>query len=153
MQMRASHAGLTLATDLPDQLPLLSVTLEEVEAILVNLLDNAIKYTPAPGEIRLSGHARPGQCLLCVQDTGPGIPPADQSQVFERFYRVDKARSRSASRLGAGSGAGLGLSIVKALVEQNGGTIRVDSTAGAGARFEIAFPVADRTVQMGLGFE
>lgn len=141
MQLRASQAGLTLTAELPVQLPLLRVAVEEVEAILVNLLDNAVKYTPAPGEIHLSAHASAGQCLLRVQDTGPGIPPEDRSQIFERFYRVDKARSRGAYQRGAGSGAGLGLSIVKTLVEQNGGTIRVDSGAGAGARFEIAFPV------------
>ena len=143
IQLRASDAGLTLVTELPAQLPLLRVAIEEVEAILVNLLDNAVKYTPAPGEIRLSAQTSAGQCLLRVQDTGPGIPLEDQPQIFERFYRVDKARSRGAYRLGTGSGAGLGLSIVKALVEQNGGTIRLDSAVGAGACFEIAFPVAD----------
>ena len=143
IQLRASDAGLTLVTELPAQLPLLRVAIEEVEAILVNLLDNAVKYTPAPGEIRLSAQTRAGQCLLRVQDTGPGIPLEDQPQIFERFYRVDKARSRGAYRLGTGSGAGLGLSIVKALVEQNGGTIRLDSAVGAGACFEIAFPVED----------
>jgi len=143
IQLRASQAGLTLLTELPAQLPLLRVANEEVEAILVNLLDNAVKYTPAPGEIRLCAQAGAGQCLLRVQDTGPGIPPEDQPQIFERFYRVDKARSRGAYRLGTGSGAGLGLSIVKALVEQNGGTIRLDSAVSAGACFEIAFPVED----------
>jgi two-component system, OmpR family, sensor kinase len=141
IQLRASDAGLTLVTELPAQLPLLRVAIDEVEAILVNLLDNALKYTPAPGEIRLSAQVSAGQCLLRVQDTGPGIPLEDQPQIFERFYRVDKARSRGAYRLGTGSGAGLGLSIVKALVEQNGGTIRVDSAIGAGTCFEIAFPV------------
>ena len=142
IQLRAADAGLTLVTELPAQLPLLRVAIDEVEAILVNLLDNALKYTPAPGEIRLSAQASAGQCLLRVQDTGPGIPLEDQPQVFERFYRVDKARSRGAYRLGAGSGAGLGLSIVKALVEQNGGTIHVESALGAGACFEIVFAVA-----------
>ena len=142
IQLRASDAGLTLVTELPAQLPLLRVAIDEVEAILVNLLDNALKYTPAPGEIRLSAQAGAGQCLLRVQDTGPGIPLEDQSQIFERFYRVDKARSRGTYRLGAGSGAGLGLSIVKALVEQNGGTIRVESAVGVGACFEIVFPAA-----------
>ena len=143
IQARAADAGLTLVTELPAQLPLLRVVIDEVEAILVNLLDNAVKYTPASGEIRLSAQTRTGQCLLRVQDTGPGIPLEDQPQIFERFYRVDKARSRGAYRLGTGSGAGLGLSIVKALVEQNGGTIRLDSAGGAGACFEIAFPAED----------
>jgi signal transduction histidine kinase len=143
IQLRAADAGLILVTEFPAQLPLLRVAIDEVEAILVNLLDNAVKYTLAPGEIRLSAQTRTGQCLLRVQDTGPGIPLEDQPQIFERFYRVDKARSRGAYRLGTGSGAGLGLSIVKALVEQNGGTIRVDSAIGAGTCFEIAFSVED----------
>jgi two-component system OmpR family sensor kinase len=142
IQLRAADAGLILVTELPVQLPLLRVAIDEVEVILVNLLDNAVKYTPASGEIRLSAQTRAGQCLLRVQDTGPGIPLEDQPHIFERFYRVDKARSRGAYRLGVGSGAGLGLSIVKALVEQNGGTIRLDSEVSAGACFEIAFPVA-----------
>ena len=115
---------------------------EEVEAILVNLLDNAVKYTQRPAGFASPRKLSAGQCLLRVEDTGPGIPLEDQPQIFERFYRVDRARSRGAYRLGAGSGAGLGLSIVKALVEQNGGTIRVDSAAGAGTCFEIVFPAA-----------
>jgi len=139
IHMRAVQAGLDLTADLPAQLPLLRVRPHQVEAILVNLLDNAIKYTAAPGEVRLSVRVEAERCLIRVRDTGPGIPADDLPHIFERFYRADKARSRGTGVSGVGSGAGLGLSIVKSLVEQNGGSIRVESVVGQGTVFEVAF--------------
>jgi two-component system sensor histidine kinase ResE len=78
-----------------------------------------------------------------VRDSGTGIAPEELPFIFERFYRVDKARMRSAAGLGVGSGAGLGLSIVQALVGKNGGTIRVESIVGQGTVFEIDFPLGE----------
>ncbi len=139
--LRASQAGLTLQLDLPPTLPRLAVWPEQIEAVLVNLLDNAVKYTPSGGRVSLSAQAQGRRCLIQVADSGPGIPPEDLPHVFERFYRVDKARSRSDAQPG-GSGAGLGLAIVKALLEQNGGQITVASQPGQGTVFTVGLPCA-----------
>ena len=97
-------------------------------------MDNAIKYTPTQGTITLRSYTEDGQAILQVADTGVGIPDKDLPRVFERFYRVDKARSRE---LG---GTGLGLSIVKHLVQALGGVITVVSQIGQGTTFTIRFP-------------
>ncbi|PWB67387.1 MAG: hypothetical protein C3F14_02310 [Deltaproteobacteria bacterium] len=99
-----------------------------------NLVDNAIKYGKEGGRITLSGRALEGGCLLEVADDGPGIPPEHLPRIFERFYRVDKGRSRD---LG---GTGLGLSIARHIVESHGGTIRAESRLGVGTRFLIRIP-------------
>lgn len=138
--LRASQAGLTLHVDLPPELPRLTVWPEQIEAVLVNLLDNAIKFTPAGGQVSLSAVANSQRCLIQVADNGPGIPAEDLPHVFERFYRVDKARSRNDAPPG-GSGAGLGLAIVKALLEQNGGQISVASQPGQGTVASVALNV------------
>ena len=105
------------------------------EQAIVNLLDNAIKFNRPGGEVVVHA-AVPGsdQVEIAVQDTGVGIPPEDLSRIFERFYRVDKARSREMG------GTGLGLSIVKQAVEQMNGAIRVDSQSGKGSTFTITLP-------------
>jgi two-component system phosphate regulon sensor histidine kinase PhoR len=107
---------------------------ESLRQIVDNLLDNALKYTPAKGRIQVSAHARGAQALLEVADTGIGIEPNDRERIFERFYRVDKARSRE---LG---GTGLGLSIVKHLSLALGGTVAVESEVGSGSKFTVALP-------------
>lgn len=100
-----------------------------LEQVLINLLDNAIKYTPAKGAISV-GFADCGDMVrLTVRDTGMGIPPADLPRIFERFYRVDAARSREEG------GTGLGLSIVKHIVQLHGGTVGVESEHGRGSTF------------------
>jgi two-component system phosphate regulon sensor histidine kinase PhoR len=138
--LRASQAGLTLHVDLPPALPLLTVWPEQMEAVLVNLLDNAIKFTPAGGQVSLSAEARGQSCRIQVADSGPGIPAEDLPYVFERFYRVDKARSRSDTQPGS-SGAGLGLAIVKALLKQNDGQVTAASQPGQGTVFTIELPL------------
>jgi signal transduction histidine kinase len=102
--------------------------------ILANLLDNAIKYTPAGGRVTVRWEAAPQQVCLEVEDTGIGIPERDLPRIFERFYRVDKARSRETG------GTGLGLSIVKHLVGLHGGDVRVENRAAGGARFTVRIP-------------
>lgn len=143
MHLRSTRAGLTLSLNAPEALPRLRVVPEQLEAILLNLLDNAVKYTPTPGTIELTAQADAQRCVLRLRDSGTGIAAEELPFIFERFYRVDKARTRAAAGLGVGSGAGLGLSIVQELVAQNGGSIRVDSVVGQGTVFEIEFPVVD----------
>jgi two-component system phosphate regulon sensor histidine kinase PhoR len=105
--------------------------------VLQNLLDNATQYTLARGQIKVSAAARDGEVVFTVADTGIGIPTADQPRIFERFYRVDAARSREAG------GTGLGLSIAKHIVEVHGGRIWVESAVGRGSQFHFSVPIFD----------
>ena len=108
---------------------------ELLKRMMLNLLDNAVKYTPEGGEISVELMRQNGSARIVVRDTGIGIPQGDQLHVFDRFYRVDKARSR------AHGGAGLGLSIVRWIVEAHDGKIAVDSEPGVGSKFTIDFPL------------
>jgi heavy metal sensor kinase len=105
-----------------------------LKQVIVNLLDNAIRCTPRGGRVALSTRAEPARCLLVVRDSGTGIPAAALPHVFERFYRVDEARSRE------DGGAGLGLSIVRSILNAHGADIEVQSELGRGSRFRIRFP-------------
>jgi two-component system phosphate regulon sensor histidine kinase PhoR len=107
-----------------------------VEQVLLNLLDNAIKYTDAGGRIVVSVTAAASHVRVEVADTGIGIPAQDLARIFERFYRVDKARSRDMG------GTGLGLSIVKHLVHALGGEVFVESDLGRGTRVAFTLPRA-----------
>lgn len=143
MRWRAAQADLQLklAQAAPDAR--IAVRPEHLETILNNLLDNAIKYTPAGGAVNITLATQDDKCRLLIADTGPGIPPEDLPHIFERFYRVDKARSRRADlRAGSGTGAGLGLSIVKMLVEGSGGRVWAESEYGQGVTFVVEFPLA-----------
>jgi signal transduction histidine kinase len=104
--------------------------------VIVNLVDNAIKYTPEGGSVEVQVGAVDGSARLEVSDTGIGIPPDALGHVFERFYRVDKARSREMG------GAGLGLSIVKSICKAHDGKISVESSDGRGSRFSVELPLA-----------
>ena len=106
-----------------------------LEQVLVNLVDNAIKYGRAGGAVTVTAqHAEDQQIEVCVQDDGPGIPPESLDRIFERFYRVDKARSRDQG------GTGLGLSIVKHIVQNHGGRVWVRSEVGQGSSFYFTLP-------------
>src|SRR5262249_17425041 len=107
---------------------------EAVSQILDNLVDNAVKYTPPGGRIRVRWHVEENQVCLQVEDTGIGIPEYDLPRIFERFYRVDKLRPRE---LG---GTGLGLSIVKPLVQAMRGTVSASSRLGEGTTFTVRLP-------------
>ena len=107
----------------------------KVGQIIHNLIDNALKYTPDGGDIHLTLSAERSHALLTVTDNGVGIPEEDQKHIFERFYRVDKARSR------ATGGTGLGLSIVHEMVTMHGGEITVESQPGQGSTFMVRLPV------------
>lgn len=105
-----------------------------LKQVVVNLLDNAIKYTPAGGKIEVVVRKTARKAVLEVIDNGIGIPAKAQAHIFDRFYRVDKARSREMG------GAGLGLAIVKAICAVHGGTVEVASTEGSGSRFKVELP-------------
>jgi heavy metal sensor kinase len=107
-----------------------------LKQIVVNLLDNAIKYTPENGKIQLRIHAINGHAILEVEDNGIGIPPDALPHVFERFYRVDKIRS------GETKGAGLGLSIVESICTAHGAAVEADSIEGKGSRFRVRLPMS-----------
>jgi two-component system sensor histidine kinase SenX3 len=129
-----------MTTDLPASAPVLG---DEValRTLVRNLLDNAVRYTETRGHIALTvrvGADRDGQdsVILKVRDDGEGIPQAEQQRIFERFYRVDKARSRETG------GTGLGLSIVRHVAERHGGRVEVESTLGVGSTFTVTLPGA-----------
>lgn len=134
----AKHQQLVGQVPAPDVVVLADA--EALDHILDNLVDNAIKYTPPQGRIELRGTRRSDDVLIEVADNGPGIPEKDLPRVFERFYRVDKARSRE---LG---GTGLGLSIVKHLAQALGSRISAASVVGQGSTFSFSLPLADAAV-------
>ncbi|MGD0091893.1 MAG: ATP-binding protein [Planctomycetota bacterium] len=101
---------------------------------MANLLDNAVKYTPEEGTISVSAKADAAAVTVEVSDNGIGIPAQDLPRIFERFYRVDKSRSRDMG------GTGLGLAIVKHIVHSHGGTVEVSSQPGKGSTFRIVLP-------------
>ncbi len=129
----ASEKNVSLALSAPDALPW-SADAAAIEQVLGNLVSNALRHTPSGDSVDLAVEKLDGAIVFRVTDTGEGIPPAHLPQLFHRFHRVDKARSRSAG------GAGLGLAIVKTLVEAHGGTVSVASELGQGSRFECRFP-------------
>jgi heavy metal sensor kinase len=135
-QVLASRKGVRLETESDQHSMVLQGDEELIKRMILNLLDNAVKYTPRDGEIRISLMRQNGNAEIVVRDTGIGIPKADQSHVFDRFYRVDKARSRS---LG---GAGLGLSIASWIVAAHNGRISVESTPNHGSKFTVELPLS-----------
>ena len=135
MKLTAEDSGHALAVDTPDDLPKIVGDRERIEQVVVNILSNAVKYTPSGGHIRLSARELSGNRVrITVEDDGVGIPAADVPRLFERFYRVDKARSRAAG------GTGLGLAIAKEIVEQHEGKIALASEYGKGTTVTITLP-------------
>jgi len=126
---KAIERGVTVRVSGFDGLPTVLIDPGRIEQVFVNLLDNAITYTPAGGWVDLTAGAEPHEVTVSVRDTGPGIPPQSLGRVFERFYRVDAGRSREEG------GNGLGLAIVKHIVQLHGGNVRVESTPGQGSVF------------------
>jgi two-component system phosphate regulon sensor histidine kinase PhoR len=125
--------GVRLLSEELDDVQVLGNELQ-LEQVFVNLLDNAVKFNRPNGEVRVDAHSTDGTAQITISDTGIGIPSEDLPRVFERFYRVDKARSREMG------GTGLGLSIVKHVIEQMGGTVAVSSQVGQGSRFTLTVP-------------
>jgi two-component system phosphate regulon sensor histidine kinase PhoR len=136
-QHRAAEKEIAISVEPSDAVPDIAGDRRRLAEVLQNLLDNALQYTLSRGEIVVSAKTRDAEVVFTVADTGIGIPKADQSRIFERFYRVDAARSRE---LG---GTGLGLSIAKHIVEVHGGRIWVDSEIGRGSQFHFTVPLFD----------
>jgi two-component system phosphate regulon sensor histidine kinase PhoR len=135
VQHAATEKDLRISLNLPESLPQIAGDRRRLAEVLQNLLDNAIQYTQAGGQIMVSASAYDDEVTFTVSDTGIGIPLADQPRIFERFYRVDVARSRQVG------GTGLGLSIAKHLVEVHGGRIWVESAVGQGSQFHFTVPI------------
>ena len=135
MRLTIQDSGHEMAVEAPDDLPQIVGDRERIEQVVVNILSNAVKYTPSGGHIRLAACALAGNRVrITVEDDGVGIPAADVPRLFERFYRVDKARSRAAG------GTGLGLAIAKEIVEQHEGKIALASEYGKGTTVTITLP-------------
>ncbi len=132
---QASDRDVTLALDLPVELPKVLADRRRISQVLGNLLTNALRHTPEGGCVTLSAEPGEGVVTVTVADTGAGIPSEYLPYVFERFWRGDKARTRSSGR------TGLGLAIAKHLVEAHGGEIGVESTPGQGSKFRFTLPV------------
>ena len=128
----AARQGVTHRDRVPDELPAVRGDEERLDQLLLNLLHNAIKYSPDGGEVTVAVDEHPDSAVVAVIDHGVGIALADQERVFERFYKVDRARNR-----GQG-GTGLGLSIARHIAEAHGGTIWLESTEGEGSTFSFS---------------
>ncbi|HQF70337.1 MAG TPA: ATP-binding protein, partial [Promineifilum sp.] len=137
--LQAERAGAQLSVEVAAGTPPVLADEERIQQVLTNLLHNAIKFTPSGGYIRLSARPQPdnaGEVLFEVRDTGIGIAKADLPRVFERFYKSDRARTRSRG------GTGLGLAIARHLVEAHGGRIWVKSKIDKGSSFYFTLPTA-----------
>ncbi len=135
LRAQAERAQLSLVLDNAPSLPRFMGDENRVEQVLVNLVHNAIKFTPRDGKITISSRAEGDRLLVTVADTGIGIPADDLPRIFERFYKVDRARS--------GGGTGLGLAIAKHIIQAHGGEIWVESEEGKGSAFTFSLPVAN----------
>jgi two-component system phosphate regulon sensor histidine kinase PhoR len=134
LRLQAERAQLSIHIACPEDLPLVLADENRLIQVLVNLLHNAIKFTPEGGEIRVDAEAQEDKVIFIVQDTGIGIPQEDLTRIFERFYKTDRARSSG--------GTGLGLAISRHLVESHGGRIWVESVEGKGSCFYFSIPKA-----------
>ena len=132
----AQKNSVTMSTDLADNCPILIME-DDLYQIIFNLVENGIKYNRPGGSLHIQATRDGENAVLSIKDTGVGIPEESISHLFERFYRVDKARARKSG------GSGLGLSIVRNMVERNGGTISVSSVFGEGSVFTVIFPIFD----------
>ncbi len=133
---RASEKGVQMELGRPLPAARVQGNADRLAQVIQNLLDNALKYTPAGGVVRVGLAGAQGRVTLSVADSGPGIPAEDLDRIFERFYQVDRARGRSADA----AGVGLGLAIVKEIVTRHGGAIRAESVVGIGTRFVVELP-------------
>lgn len=134
LALQAKNKNISLYIDTPAELPLVEADPQRVGQILRNLLTNAIKHTPARGEIRVKAHTISGGVAVSVQDTGVGIEHEHLPHLFKRFYRADPSRSR------ATGGTGLGLAVVAQLVQAHGGSVSVESLVGFGSCFTFTLP-------------
>jgi histidine kinase len=137
LEEQFAEKGLQLQIHVPEDLPLVMVDPHRAVQILTNLLVNALRYTPAPGRVEVAVSREKTKVAFRVSDTGVGLSPEQLAHIFERFYRVDKSRSR------AFGGSGIGLTIAQSLAQAMGGEIRVESAGlGQGSSFTLTLPQA-----------
>jgi two-component system phosphate regulon sensor histidine kinase PhoR len=136
LRAQADRAGLKLQVDASPDLPKVMADEARVEQVMVNLIHNAIKFTPSGGRITISAKVKDTDILVSVSDTGIGIPADDLPRIFERFYKADKSRT--------GGGTGLGLAIAKHIVEAHGGRIWAESIEGKGSTFNFTLPLTSK---------
>jgi two-component system phosphate regulon sensor histidine kinase PhoR len=137
LRLFADRQGVTLGSDVPKALPAIRGDESRLGQVLVNLLHNAVKFSPDGGRVTVRVRVIGTDVVTSVVDQGVGIPKAAQGRIFERFYKVDRARVR-----GEAGGTGLGLAIARHVVEQHGGRIWVESEEGVGSTFSFAIPIA-----------
>ncbi|PWH15755.1 MAG: hypothetical protein DDG59_10890 [Anaerolineae bacterium] len=137
-QIRAEKSKIQIQIEAGEDLPMISGVEDQIRRLVYNLVDNAIKYTPNGGWVKVRLHAQPAThtLVLEVEDNGFGIPPNYLPHIFERFYRAEATRPR----YGTTRGSGLGLAIVKAIVDSHGGKISAESEVGKGSLFRVEFP-------------
>jgi signal transduction histidine kinase len=138
---QALQQGVRLNAQAQEPLPNILIDEVRMAQVLDNLISNALRFTPAGGQITLRAWQEGAQVLFSVQDTGQGIAPADLPNIFERFYRADKSRTSNKGELG------LGLAIAKALVEAHAGKIEATSALGEGTTFTIRLPICNTTTE------
>ena len=136
LRLFADRQGVTFHVDLPAAVPAVHGDEQRLGQVFVNLLHNAVKFSPEGGEVRITVSAPEQEVVVAIADHGVGIPRGVQGRIFERFYKVDRARVR-----GAAGGTGLGLAIARHIIEQHGGRIWVESVEGSGSTFSFSLPV------------
>jgi len=136
LRLFAERQGVRLRVERPDDVPAVRGDEARLGQVLVNLLHNAVKFSPNGGDVTVRVVSTDGEVVTSVEDHGVGVPRAAHGRIFERFYKVDRARVR-------GGGTGLGLAIARHVVEQHGGRIWVESEEGRGSTFSFALPIAE----------
>jgi two-component system phosphate regulon sensor histidine kinase PhoR len=138
LRLFAERQGVTLIVEAPADLPRVKGDASRLGQVVVNLVHNAVKFSPDGGDVTVRTYSNGPEVVTAVEDHGIGVPAVARDRIFERFYKVDRARLRAE----AGGGTGLGLAIARHVVEQHGGRIWVESEEGAGATFSFALPVS-----------
>jgi two-component system phosphate regulon sensor histidine kinase PhoR len=133
LRLFAERQGVHLSVDAPDPVPLVRGNEDRLGQVLLNLLHNAVKFSPDGGDVTVHVRSVDGLVSIAVEDHGIGVARADRTRIFERFYKADRARVR-------GGGTGLGLSIARHIVEAHGGRIRLESEEGRGSTFIVELP-------------
>lgn len=134
-RLARSAPGRVINTRLPETLPLVAVDAALLEQAIFNLLDNAVRHTPAETPVEISASAAPGSVEVVVSDRGPGLPPGEEQRIFERFHRAAGAQARA--------GTGLGLTVTRGIVQAHGGTILAENRPGGGAVFRFTLPLPE----------
>jgi two-component system NtrC family sensor kinase len=142
LQGQIKSKQIKVQTDIVSPIPAMRANPTRLRQVLDNVVGNAIKYSHANGEVKISVHSEADQIILQVVDQGPGISPSDQPHIFDKFYRGSNISSEIA-------GSGLGLAIVKTIVESHQGRIWLESTVGKGSSFFIVLPVQSEPIQIG----